>query len=66
MIFPTIVNDAHSRCHVISSTDQKLNYRRLDKKCRPTPCLKRRQTRQSEQQLQREYPATNAVEYYGK
>lgn len=66
MIFPAIVNHTHNRCHPTSSTDKKLNFRRLDKKCRPTPCLKRRQTRQSEQQFESEYLATNAAEYYSE
>lgn len=64
MIFPTNINGTHCRCHVMGSTDQKLYYRLLDKNGRPAQWLKRLQTPQTEQQLQREYRATNAVEYY--
>jgi hypothetical protein len=65
MIFPTIVNDTHRWRNVPGSTDQKLYYRLLDMKGRPTPCRKRLQKRQTKQRLQQEYPETNAAEYYG-
>jgi hypothetical protein len=64
MIFPAIVNDSHSRCLVTCSNDQKLYYRRMDKKGRPAPSLKRLKTRQTDKQFIREHPATNAAVYY--
>lgn len=65
MIFSTNVNGTRCQCHVMGSTDQKLYYRLLDKNGRPALWLKRLQTPQTDQQLQREYQATIAVVYYG-